>query len=450
LLRFSQVDVAAKGALQRLLAQVKIAIEARTAETGPLSMNSGKQSRLSYGRDPIDEQARTATKPPHSGSAKVNGRVACSGTRVDVSLDIDGDIDAKTVESVGKLFEEAHERSTRVSAGHLCEDATTVDYSLYGEYYQINSRGGNVASAMAIARILRKERANLQVRDGGVCISACVLVLARAVERVIPPATSIGIHRPYLATVPSPPAQRPTAAQIAKEYGAMLDNIRSYLREMNVSEQLGIDMLAISPESVRILSEAELKDYHLSGIDPGEQRRIAINNEAFEVSEANRLGIDRREYIRRKALGDSVCAAFGAAGHPADYLDCKKRVLETVNASLGPTDDPKATRATASEYAIRAADDVIARKMALSRVRFGFRKKIERSPPRGHVGLDLALRRVAACIGAAVHRVNECCGRSRRVGRHHAMAGIGIADVLERPRVIVRLQTATRDFRELE
>jgi len=51
---------------------------------------------------------------------------------------------------------------------------------------------------------------------------------------------------------------------------------------------------------------------------------------------------------------------------------------------------------------------VIARRMPLSDARFGFRKKIERSPPIGHVGLDLALRRAAERIGSAVHRVNGC------------------------------------------
>jgi hypothetical protein len=114
--------------------------------------------------------------------------------------------------------------------------------------------------------------------------------------------------------------------QNPKEPLLLLDNIGAYLREMNVSERLGSDMLATPPERVHMLTLAELKAYGLMGVDPAEQRRRAIQNEAWEVDEATRLGIDRREYIRRKALGDGVCRS---ATDDSDYLNCKQRVLET-------------------------------------------------------------------------------------------------------------------------
>src|SRR5215470_1830444 len=139
-------------------------------------------------------------------------------------------------------------------------------------------------------------------------------------------------------------------------------------------------------------------------------------------------------------VGDVVSKSVWSLGY------CRLAFLALSSSHFGP----KAARATASDYAISAADDVIARRTPLSDARCGFRKKIERSPPIGHVGLDLALRRAAECNGSAGYGVNDCCSRSRRVGRHRAVASVGIADVLERPRVIVPLQTATRDFRELE
>jgi hypothetical protein len=112
--------------------------------------------------------------------------------------------------------------------------------------------------------------------------------------------------------------------------------------------------------------------------------------------------------------------------------------------------DPKATRASLPTTPSVQRMMSLPRRMLLSGARFSFRKKIERSPPIGHVGPDLALRRAAECQGLVGHGVNDACGRSRRVGPHHGMASIGIADVFERPRVIVPLQTATHDFRELE
>jgi hypothetical protein len=108
--------------------------------------------------------------------------------------------------------------------------------------------------------------------------------------------------------------------------------MRSYLHEMNVSERLADDMLAIAPERVHMLSLAELDAYGLAGVDPAEQQRRAIENEVRDVEEANKMRLDRREYTRRKALGDSLCL-FTAAGEPmTDYSElwkCKQRVLQS-------------------------------------------------------------------------------------------------------------------------
>ena len=240
-------------------------------------------------------------------------------------MDIDGDIDAATVESVRKIFDQSHEKALK--ARTIKRPEIKDDFAAFGNHYGINSRGGSVVAAMAIGRMLRREHAHLIVDD--FCISACVLILAGAVDRQIGRSAVVGIHRPYLATTPQ---QTPTPDQVRKNYAAMLQDIRSYLREMNVSEQLASDMLATPPERVRILTQAELKGYGLAGIDPSEQQRRAIENEAWEVYEANQLGLDRREYTRRKSLGINLCIFNSATGKymtDGETLDCKRRVLTT-------------------------------------------------------------------------------------------------------------------------
>jgi ATP-dependent protease ClpP protease subunit len=213
-----------------------------------------------------------------------------------------------------------------VRSGNKCE-VEPNNFSAYGTHYGINSNGGDVAAAMAIGRLFRKERAWIEV--DGVCISACVLILAGAVERVVSSSGKVGIHRPYLATTP----QRPlTADQVNSAYSAMLGDIRAYLREMNVSERLADAMLATEPERVHMLTQAELVSYGLAGIDSAEQQRRAIANEARDVQEANKLGLDRREYTRRKSLGENLCAYTSTGGAVTDYsefLNCKQRVLKT-------------------------------------------------------------------------------------------------------------------------
>jgi hypothetical protein len=107
--------------------------------------------------------------------------------------------------------------------------------------------------------------------------------------------------------------------------------MRSYLREMNVSPRLADDMLATEPENNHILTETELWAYRLTGVDPAEQQRRAIQKEAADVHEANGLGLDRREYTQRKTLGETLCtySISGAVADYVEYSDCKIGVLKT-------------------------------------------------------------------------------------------------------------------------
>src|SRR6202165_3264803 len=107
----------------------------------------------------------------------------------------------------------------------------------------------------------------------GVCFSACVFILAGAVDRQIGKSDQVGIHRPYLRSTPEKPLE---ADQVKQAYSRTLQDMRSYLREMNVSQRLADDMLATEPENNRILTEAELKAYRLMGVDPAEQQRRGI------------------------------------------------------------------------------------------------------------------------------------------------------------------------------
>jgi ATP-dependent protease ClpP protease subunit len=260
-----------------------------------------------------------------TGSASVTGDVPCEGSAVGFSIDINGDIDASTVESVSRLFAAYHDKEAKVNGGLKCApaiDRTQFNPAAYGVHYGINSRGGSVAAAMAIGRMFRREHAWLGV--DGVCISACVLILAGAVDRA-----AVGIHRPFLVSSPQNPLK---TEQVKQAYEYMLQDMRAYLREMNVSDRLADDMLAVEPQSVRFLTQAELKEYGLGRVDPAEQQRRAIENEARDVGEANQLGLDRMEYTRRKALAESICERTPAGEAVTDYTEfwnCKRRVLKT-------------------------------------------------------------------------------------------------------------------------
>jgi len=230
---------------------------------------------------------------------------------------------------VRKIFDESHANKLKARITKCPEIKN--DLAALGAHYGINSRGGDVAAAMAIGRILRRERAHLMVDD--YCISSCVLILAGAVDRYIGRSAVVGIHRPYLAGTT---AQRlmttEQVEQVKSVYGNILQDIRAYLREMNISERLADDMLTIEPERSRTLNQAELKGYGLATSDPTEQQRRAVENEVRNLQEAAQLGLDRAEYTRRKALGERICVNTAGGEPMTDYSEiwrCKQQVLKS-------------------------------------------------------------------------------------------------------------------------
>jgi hypothetical protein len=70
----------------------------------------------------------------------------------------------------------------------------------------------------------------------------------------------------------------------------------------------------------------KLRDIFEKPVDRAIEGVIKADDEA--IQEANQLGLDRREYTRRKALGDSICTGTGENDYHKTTA-CKHRVLET-------------------------------------------------------------------------------------------------------------------------
>ncbi len=60
-------------------------------------------------------------------------------------------------------------------------------------------------------------------------------------------------------------------------YQRMLQDIRSYFREMNVSEQLADAILRVAPKNIRFLDYDALRLYGLTAVDPVEQETTDRN-----------------------------------------------------------------------------------------------------------------------------------------------------------------------------
>jgi ATP-dependent protease ClpP protease subunit len=242
-----------------------------------------------------------------SEPGKVGGRVDCESkySCTVTDLEIVGEINTSAAEAIKRLFDENSEQAVREKK----------DGSSALQIVSLNSLGGSVTAAMAIGRILRKERLLATVPHSGVCYSACVLIFAGAVERLN--AGKLGIHRPYLDV----PQQEVSSGNVNELYQRMLQDIRSYFHEMNVSEQLADAMLRIEPDKIRLLSDNELNAYGLTATDPIEQ-------ETEDLQDAQYWGItNRQEYIKRKALTETSCP--GRFGIPDIHSQCYQAVMKT-------------------------------------------------------------------------------------------------------------------------
>jgi ATP-dependent protease ClpP protease subunit len=198
-------------------------------------------------------------------------------------------------------------------------EAEKKHWDFYPPHVYLNSRGGITSAAMAIGRLLRKEQASVQIEPYGVCYSACVIILAGAATRFVQ--GKVGIHRPYFE-VPKGQISPDTYRQ---EFRKTLRELRAYFAEMNVNEQLADAMLRIDPSQMRVLNYSELNTYGLTPEDP-------VAGEIKELKEAQRLGLNRQEYMRRKALAAKQCAN--------ETTICYSRILETGN--VDPSVSPSA------------------------------------------------------------------------------------------------------------
>lgn len=129
-----------------------------------------------------------------------------------------------------------------------------------GEYVAtvaLDSPGGTLEAAMAMARLLRERGLNAVVRDGAICASSCPLVLAGGVARGAGREAAIGVHQFYTADELADPAQALADAQL------ITARISRHLEAMGVDPALWLHALDTPPRALYYLTPAEMADYRL-------------------------------------------------------------------------------------------------------------------------------------------------------------------------------------------
>ncbi len=172
-------------------------------------------------------------------------------------ISISGDIRDSAVEKLARALPEL-----RRVADSFNHDKSPVIRVL------LNSRGGEVLAAMKLGELLRRNAAEVWVLGESQCSSACVLVLAGGVSRVVSSGARIGIHRPYFR--PEEFA-RLSYAESQDSYRKLSLLVKDYLSEMGIGDPLFAEMMRVESRRLNFISEDFAEAVRLHGEDPAHQ-----------------------------------------------------------------------------------------------------------------------------------------------------------------------------------
>jgi len=167
---------------------------------------------------------------------------------------------------------------------------------LAGNVVWFASDGGDIDAAMELGRLLRRLGIFTLVGKDDRCLSACVFAFMGGERRSV--AGQLGIHRPYFPFTQDTP-DRPA------RFRHLQRTLRDYMEELDFPPSLYEAIMVVPPESVHLLSPAELKRFYLEGISP-------LSEDLADAAAARRLGVSMFEYLQRKAKAPACAFAVAA------------------------------------------------------------------------------------------------------------------------------------------
>lgn len=179
------------------------------------------------------------------------------------------------------------------------------------------STGGDVDASMELGRLLRKLGVFALIGRNDRCFSACVFAFMGGERRIV--AGQLGIHRPYFPLTKDFPERQAKFRHLQK-------TLRDYIEELDFPPSFYEAVMAVPPESMKILAPVELKAYYLEGISPSSE-------DLADAAAARRLGLTMVDYLLRKAQAPACALPDPGTGR------CESRALEAA-ARGGAADDP--------------------------------------------------------------------------------------------------------------
>jgi ATP-dependent protease ClpP protease subunit len=208
----------------------------------------------------------------------------------------------------------------------------------------IDSSGGQVEDAIRAGDVMADTDWTMWVREGAVCHSACVLLLAGGDDRVI--SGAVGIHR--IIRIQS---DATTRAELSAELREVHDAMKDYLERNGASVAVADFMMTVPNRSLRLLTPEELGAYGLTG-------RNAAQEDLERIKLVRRCGLDfmRRADAFYRAF-DHQCAQVEKGVDAINACGLALRAQYAFPDAKCPTDSPLAALDAAPTEAVPEAEE---------------------------------------------------------------------------------------------
>jgi hypothetical protein len=195
---------------------------------------------------------------------------------------------------------------SKSDADFIAQRDTELRYAFVEIY--LDSQGGDVSAALRIGRAIRKYEGFTLVEESRRCYSSCALIFIAGVKRFN--WGSIGLHRPYLASTPQ------SRQTIEREAPQMLQNVKTYIQEMGVTDRFYQEMVNADPSGMKVYNSENIRDV-VPETDPTfDEILISFN--------ARKYGVDTVE-MRKRFVAADRCPMVDY------YFACREAILHGID-----------------------------------------------------------------------------------------------------------------------
>ncbi|MDQ2701321.1 MAG: hypothetical protein M3Y70_00585 [Pseudomonadota bacterium] len=263
--------------------------------------------------EPLAEDVLKGTKWPPATLASGTASLSCSTDYVEagdgralVDLGFFSVLDAMTPCREAGVVRLRYEGKIASDFADLVERVTAMAerMDIDKRILDLDSAGGQVEDAIRAGDTIANTHWTIWVREGDMCHSACVFILAAGDNRLV--SGPVGVHRIIRLY-----SDATTRAELEQELRAVHDRIKGYFARNGADVAVADMMMTVPSRSLRLLTEDELRMYGLSGSNP-------VQDDLERIQLARKCGepfVHRREAFLR-AFEQQCASGQEGEDHP--------------------------------------------------------------------------------------------------------------------------------------